>query len=421
MITKLNENVKLNCIQNPKFKDVAISINFLNQITNLKATTNTLLALMLTDRCAKYETKKKMNEVSDHLYGATLSARTLTYGNAHCLELRSRIINPMYVNESNALLSDWIQWLHEVICHPLMVHDIFSEDSFNEAKRLLKSKILRRNDDASSYSILKAFEIAGRNQSLSISSKGDLDVLEKLTIEEVTQSYFDMLAHDQIEIVVLGQIDEQQVTTLFKNTFDFNDRTTCVDPSYMVACHEFENQSEEKDLPQTNLTLVYATQTRVTDCEFAALKVANGILGQLPSSYLFQVVREQNSLCYSIFSNLISYDGALAIATGIDRQNVDKTLELIEEQVKRCQEGDFTEEMIQTTKQMLIHALQASLDEMNSIIGFALSNSLLKRQRSIDEQIQAIVEVSKEDIIEVFSKLHKQATFVLIGKGSSNE
>lgn len=421
MIIQLNENVTVNCIQNNKFKDIALSIHFLNTITKEKATLNTLIAIMLMDRCAKYDTKKKMNEACDHLYGATLNARTLTYGQAHCLEIRSRIINPVYVSENQALLNDWIDLLSEVIFHPLMIRDQFSEDSFVEAKRILKSKILRRNDDASTYSILKAFELAGQNQPLAISSKGDLDCLEALTLEQVTQGYFDLIQHDQIEIVVCGQIDEQQVMTLLKNKMSFGPRNTCISPSYCLKNNEEQFAEEERNLPQTNLTIVYSTHTSIRDPQFAALKVANGILGQFPSSYLFQVIREQHSLCYSIYSNLISYDGACAIATGIDQKDIEKTLKLIDEQMERCKKGDFDETLIHTTKQMMIHALQASLDEMNSILGFAVSNSILKRQRTIQDQIKAIEDVTKEDIVEAFHRFSKQATFVLKGKENQDE
>lgn len=421
MITQLSKNVTVNCIQNHKFKDIAISIQFLNEITKEKATINTLLALMLMDRCAKYDTKKKMNEACDHLFGATLHARTLTYGRAHCLEIRSRVINPMYVKESNSLLSDWVDLLAEIIFHPLMIHQLFSEDSFTEAKRILKSKMMRRNDDASTYSILKAFELAGKDQPLAISSKGDLEILETLTLEQVTQAYHQMIQQDQVEIVVCGQIDEQQVMTLLKHKMQFEDRNTSISPNYCLQRANEQFETEEKELPQTNLTLVYTTNTTVTDPRFAALKVANGILGQYPSSYLFQVVREQHSLCYSIYSNLISYDGACAIATGIDRQNIEQTLQLIDEQVQRCKAGDFDESLIQTTKQMMIHALQASLDEMNSILGFAVSNSILKRQRTIAEQIAAIEAVKKEDVVEAFQHFEKQATFILKGKETFDE
>ena len=45
---------------------------------------------------------------------------------------------------------------------------------------------------------------------------------------------------------------------------------------------------------------------------------------------------DKESLCYSIYSNLISFDGALGIMTGVDPQHVDKALALIEEQVESC-------------------------------------------------------------------------------------
>ena len=43
-----------------KFKDICISINFINKNEEKKATERSLLSMMLVDRCNRYDTKKKM-------------------------------------------------------------------------------------------------------------------------------------------------------------------------------------------------------------------------------------------------------------------------------------------------------------------------------------------------------------------------
>ena len=53
----ISKNVTLNCIHSKKFKDICISINFLNKGTKISATERCLLSMMLVDRCNKYNTK----------------------------------------------------------------------------------------------------------------------------------------------------------------------------------------------------------------------------------------------------------------------------------------------------------------------------------------------------------------------------
>lgn len=422
MIIQLQPGVRLNLIQTNKFKEITCSINFLSELTEENATQRSILALMLNDRTNKYETKQKLTAVLDHLYGATMACRSVGYGRCHVVEIRSKIINPSYVTQSNHLLNDWMDLLREVILHPLMKDNELDENVYKEAKDMLKDKLVRRNDDAQTYSILQAFALAGKDQPLSISARGTIECLDKQTCLDITKAYCSMIEQDQIDIVICGDFDEQQMVKRVLYTFNFKPRTATLDAAYTLKTKEMNKLTEEeKNQPQTNLALVYTTGILPTDKLFPALKVANGILGQYPTSYLFQTIREKHSLCYSIYSNLISYDGVCAITTGIERENLDTTMQLIEEQINKCKKEEYSDELIQITKSMLINALQSSLDEASSLIGYAYSNMLLNREYSIDENIQAVKQVTREDLKAVFDKLTYVTGFVLSGKEKSNE
>ena len=139
----ISKNVTLNCIHSKKFKDICISINFLNKGTKISATERCLLSMMLVDRCNKYNTKKEMSDMCDHLYGCSLGSRVLTYGKAHCIELRSKIINPVYIHENHNIINDWLNFVHEVIFNPFIVNGEFDDNLFDENKKILYSRIKR--------------------------------------------------------------------------------------------------------------------------------------------------------------------------------------------------------------------------------------------------------------------------------------
>ena len=134
---------------------------------------------------------------------------------------------------------------------------------------------------------------------------------------------------------------------------------------------------------------------------------------------LFQNIREKHSLCYSIFTNLISFDGAMILSTGIEHTNIEKTLQLIDEQLEKCRNGEYDDELIVTTKRMLINGLKAGMDSMNGVLSYTYNNCLLNREYSIDENIEQIKKVSREDLNSVFEKMKKLNTFVLTGVDSN--
>jgi predicted Zn-dependent peptidase len=85
-----------------------------------------------------------------------------------------------------------------------------------------------------------------------------------------------------------------------------------------------------KKVEQTQLALGIRTCSRHDDRRFA-LRLLNVILGENMSSRLFQVLREDNGLAYSICSSLGFFDdvGTLAISAGVETDKMEKALKLI--------------------------------------------------------------------------------------------
>jgi predicted Zn-dependent peptidase len=85
-----------------------------------------------------------------------------------------------------------------------------------------------------------------------------------------------------------------------------------------------------KAIEQTQLALGIRTCSRHDERRYA-LRLLNTILGENMSSRLFQVIREDRGLAYSIYSSPSFFDdtGDLVISAGLDTDNLVKTLRLI--------------------------------------------------------------------------------------------
>ena len=91
-----------------------------------------------------------------------------------------------------------------------------------------------------------------------------------------------------------------------------------------------------KETEQTQFALGIRTCSRHDPRRFA-LRLLNTILGENMSSRLFQVIREDRGLAYSIYSSLSYFDdvGSLTISAGLDVDNLRRTLKLIQEELTR--------------------------------------------------------------------------------------
>ena len=70
------------------------------------------------------------------------------------------------------------------------------------------------------------------------------------------------------------------------------------------------------------------------------MRLLNTLLGENMSSRLFQVLREDHGLAYSISSSLSLFDdvGALSISAGLDTDNLPQALKLIRGELRRLTE-----------------------------------------------------------------------------------
>lgn len=412
---EITNGVHLQVMETDKFKDFGIGIRFLSELSEEFAASRSLLALMLCDRCEKYDTKKKMSDHQDALYGMTLSAQTVGYGKAQVLEIRSRVIDPIYVDQED-LLDEVLSFLQEVIFHPLL-----NEETFQESKKILASKMKRVRDDPSQYVITKGLRLGGEGTPLAISSLGEIEALEKTTLADIQVLHQQLLSKDRIDILVCGRCKKEDIQQRVVKQLPFAAREANYETHYALQ-KEAKKQfiEEHRDITQSSVFMLWSTGVDICDASYYPLRVANAMFGQYPTSLLFQEVREKHSLCYSIFSNMISFDGALGVTTGIEKKHIQQAVALIHEQFQRICDGDFPDSLLQVTKGMMINSLMATKDSMNSLIAHAYQNAILAQSLSIDERIQLVEQVQKEDVQKAFQNCRFQLCFV-VSKEDQNE
>lgn len=408
---KLENGVYIHIQKSDKFKDVGISLRFMAPLSKETVTKRSLLAMMMCDRCKAYPTKKAMSDKQDYLYGTTLQAQTVGYGRAQVLEIRIKMVDPRYT-KCTTLRNDVLDYLYEVIFQPLL-----NEEVFQESKSILKNKMQRMLDDPSQYVITKGLHMGGQNTPLALSSLGELTDLDQITLSDIHEIYEQLMKENRIDILICGHVDEHQMIDLMKQKLPFSPRQVDYPTHYTFASDgEPKKIQETRDIKQCSIFMLWQTNTDICDSDYYALRVANAMFGQYPTSLLFQEVREKHSLCYSIFANLISFDGAMGVTTGVEKQHIEQAMDLVMTQFERICMGDFDNHLLEVSKTMMINSLKATKDAMNPLIAQIYQNAILHRPMTIDERINAIQVITKEDIQHVFHKCQYRLGFVLSGE-----
>ena len=211
-----------------------------------------------------------------------------------------------------------------------------------------------------------------------------------------------MYARDSIVVAVAGNFDEEAIEAIFE------DRLTSLrdkKPKKEIQLKPYQQSFNVKvrDLDQTHLCL--ATQGNALDApRYYAFVLLNSIFGGSMSSRLFQNIREQKGLAYSVCSmNLFSsYWGFFSIYAGVSPEKAEEALDAIHYELDTLRESGVTEEELAMAKEQMKSSYIFGLESVNSrMFSIGKNKLLLDRVYAEEEVLSSFDRVTREDIREV--------------------
>lgn len=412
---KLTDGVDLHVISTPQFKTNQILINFSTQQTEKNITARSLLADLLETSTHKYPTQTALARQMSSLFGAYVGTNVTRFGNLHALRVRASFVNDQYA--TLGLTDQIIDLLREMIFHPLIDNDSFDEPTFTLQRNNLQSSIKALDDDKQFYAGMQLRDLYFADGSLlKIPSFDRLADLASLSAESLVTTYREMVANDQINIVVLGNVDEQHIADKFTQ-FEFSPRAVNLGPLFyqQAPLTEPRRKTQTQNLNQAKLNLAYQLPIYYQDKDYYASLVMNGILGGSPLSKLFVNVREKASLAYYASSQHNAFNGLFSIQTGIQSDKQYQVERLIQDQVTAMMQGDFTAELLQEVKDGIINQYETGLDISSNIVEQILLDKITQTHTSADQLIQQVTAVTITDVMRVANQLKLQAIYYLNG------
>ncbi|MDM5327930.1 pitrilysin family protein [Neobacillus sp. CF12] len=158
--------------------------------------------------------------------------------------------------------------------------------------------------------------------------------------------------------------------------------------------------SRKKETEQAHLCIGFEG-LKIGHEDVYSLIILNNILGGSMSSRLFQDVREQRGLAYSIFSYHSAYqdNGVVTVYGGTGAKQMDVLFETIQATLEKLKQDGITEKELNNSKEQLKGSLMLGLESTNSRMSRNGKNELLlKRHRSLDEIIEQIDQVTKQSV-----------------------
>lgn len=406
----------LHVIPSKKFKNITMSLKLENKLTKENVTKRSLLAFMLTGGTEKYPSTQALSSHLEDLYGMNFGTNLATKGLGQVLNISSVCINEAFLPYQEDLLKQQIELFNDVLYHPNIQDGKFDEQTFNIKKKELRERLIVQNDDKFMYGLNQLFKNMGEGGFLSISNNGYIEELDKITNEELYQYLLLSIKEDVKNLYVVGDVDESIVEVFKENlSFPTNPSLIPVVTNFNSTKKEVLEVIERQEITQSKLNLGYVVDCNFLDEMTYAMTVFNAIFGGFSQSRLFKVVREKHSLCYYISSSYGAFSGIMTVNAGIEGSDYQKAKQLIDDELKNIQNGDFSDDEINLAKLMLKSSLTKTKDEPMSLITLAYNRDLTGKQESNEEYLDKILKVTREEIIAASKKVHLDTIFLLTG------
>ncbi len=297
------------------------------------------------------------------------------------------------------------------LMNELMYNPRFTEEDFENAKKYVKDMLIAGQKDASSNlldSLYPGF-FPGINQKLK--------KIDELKLSDVVEFYNKLMANASSSFVATLPLKDDStlshtvIDSLNSSNNKFQDSTPKLTPMY-VANPEPNVVYDTDDLNQAQIYKSYKFPLSGNIDDEAKFELVNEILGGSANARLFQDLREQQNLAYSVYSNIQSFENTgiltLQILTTTDHKdqnqttydNVQKSLDGFKMHTdKLCNELVTDEELLAAKmklKQNLFALCQNPVSETELITMNMMEPFGIKR---IDKYLDAIERVTKEDIL----------------------
>ena len=418
MIETINlfPGVTLRCFRDERFKQGALSLQFLRPMCREEAALNALLPAVLLRGTAKTPDMRSITLRLDDLYGASVGALVRRIGDIQVTGLSCGFIADRFALEGDRILGPMLEFLEEILLDPVTEDGCFLEEYVRSEQQNLIWALEAQRNDKRAYATNQLLYRMCKNDSYGIPRLGEISQVEAITPQSLYDHYRKVMAESPVHVFYVGSEAPEQVAKLLRPMLSRLAKNPMKLPSQKPLQDPQAGEHEEVlDVAQGKLCMGFTTPITLRHPEYAAIQVCNTILGAGMTSKLFMQVREKMSLCYDIGSGFHGSKGIMTVAAGIEFEKKQLVQEQILLQLQAIRDGDVTEQELNAAKEALLSNLRATHDSPGAIEGYYASAAISGIGMDTAQFMQAIQAVELAQVRKAAESLTLQTVYFLRG------
>lgn len=289
----------------------------------------------------------------------------------------------------------------------MILNSKFNEDDLDKERSVIIEELKMYEDSPEDLAYDLLTENIYKNDPLGMNIIGTEESLKRLNREKLLDYFNKYYVPNNSVIAISGNFNFDEIINKIEEKFKvWKKRDVNVD----IKKAEFKScfLTKNKDIEQVNLAMSLEAVPIESDKEVYALAVINTVFGGSISSRLFQKIREEKGLVYSIYSSQSLYRkcGELGIFASMSNEHLKEVYESIIEEIKIMKKYYLTDQEIKESKEQLkgsyILGLESTSSRMMSIGRALLLNSKVE---STDDILKSIDNVDRETVKIVIDKI----------------
>jgi len=303
----------------------------------------------------------------------------------------------------------------------IILNPIFPSEGFEEEMKVIMEELKEWDEDLEQFCEDKLFINSFKNRRIKYPIIGKADHLKKIKLEDIKGFYKENYLPYKTSIAVVSSLEFENVKNIIEKYFEAWENSECEEINEKIIYDKdyFGVYKDKREGSNSCKVQIIFPIDKLNHDEIKALRIFNEYFGEGVNSLLFDTLRTKNGLVYDILTK-ISYEKYIKlykITYNTSKENLEKTLELINKCVERIDE--FKKVTNDEDIRNYIKAMKLRRwfrEEQNIILAKELStyNTMFGDYKVYSEEFNNLINIDKKYILNVVKKVFKDKSIEII-------
>ncbi|MED3660448.1 pitrilysin family protein [Ureibacillus sp. FSL K6-8385] len=305
----------------------------------------------------------------------------------------------------------------------MFFHSVFEKNELEKERQVVLEEILMSEDAPDDDIHERLWRVMYPDDALGLPILGTKETLQTFD-RNMIQNYMDKHYYPKNVVISLAGNISKELLLHIESLFGHFEPSEKAVPLHLTYPKFHSGHFvKERDVEQSHIAMSYPAIS-VKDQNYFSFIALNNIIGGNMSSRLFQEVREEKGLAYTIYSYPSCYMdvGAITIYGSTNNQQLSILHETIVKSIEKIKRDGVTEGELENGKEQLKASFLLNMESMTNRMTRNGKNELIfGRHLTIDEIIEKIEAISMDSVTALIQKIFSvEPAVAIIGQDVQN-